>query len=474
MRPFYLTLIGLALLGVLAGSSLAQTENFPPIKVVESKRQDPVNFEKEILPIFENKCQTCHAGSVKSGQYDMGTYEAMVKGGKRGVAVVPGKPMDSLLIQLSGRTKAPHMPPKKKDEPFTPEELALVKLWIAQGAKGPAGSIVRKREYKLTKLPEPIVSIAAVAVSPDKSLVAASRGAQIHLYDAKGDPVKALINPDVKDEKGKVLDVAHSDLVQALLFSPDNALLASSGFQDVILWDAKTGNIAKKITGFNDRVVALDFSKDGKFLVIGGGAPTEDGELKLIDVAAGKVVKEFKGAHSDTVFGVRFSPDGKLLASCGADKFVKIHEVDSQKFVKSFEGHTHHVMDVGWTNDGKLLASCGADNVVKVWDYEKGEQARTINAHTKQATRLMFVGSTPTFLTAGGDASLKMWNATSGQAVRTFAGGTDFLYAVGVSGDGSVVASGGQDGVLRIYNGTSGAVIKAINPPGATTEPKKP
>jgi WD40 repeat protein len=136
----------------------------------------------------------------------------------------------------------------------------------------------------------------------------------------------------------------------------------------------QTGQIRQRFTGFRDRVTALDFSRDGKYLATGGGAPTEDGELRLIELPSGKIVFDKRDAHSDTIFGVRFSPDGKLLASCGADKFVKVWEVPSGKFVKSFEGHTHHVMDVGWKGDGKLLASCSADNTVKVWDYEKANR----------------------------------------------------------------------------------------------------
>ena len=72
---------------------------------------------------------------------------------------------------------------------------------------------------------------------------------------------------------------------------------------------------------------------------------------------AGKVTSEIKNGHSDTVFGVCFSPDGTKLATCGADKFVKVFEIPSGKFIKAFEGHTHHVLDVGWKFDGKLLAS---------------------------------------------------------------------------------------------------------------------
>src|SRR5262249_14654683 len=147
---------------------------------------------------------------------------------------------------------------------------------------------------------------------------------------------------------GKPLSAAHLSIVEALAFRPKSKLLASGGFQEVILWDAQTGAIRKRLSGFVDRVVALAFSPDGKWLATGGGAPTQDGEIKIFDVDSGSLVVEIKNGHSDTVFGVSFSPDGTKLATCGADKFVKVFAVPSGKFLKAFEGHTHHVLDVAW------------------------------------------------------------------------------------------------------------------------------
>ena len=198
--------------------------------------------------------------------------------------------------------------------------------------------------------------------------------------------------------------------------------------------------------------------------------PTEDGELKIFD-ASGKLVNDIKNAHSDTVFGVCFSPDNTKLASCGADKFVKTWMVPTGKAIKQFEGHTHHVLGVGWTPDGKFLASCGADNNVKIWDFEKGEQSKTVNAHTKQATSLLFVGKTSNFLTTSGDFSVKMWNKDGGN-MRTFSGNSDFVFAVAASADGKIIVTGGEDGAVRVYNGDSGgAPTKVLYPPGQ--EPKK-
>src|SRR5207244_10169316 len=127
--------------------------------------------------------------------------------------------------------------------------------------------------------------------------------------------------------------------------------------------------------------------------------PTRDGEISGLAASDQPPITAVKRGHSDTAYGISLTPDRKMLATCAADKFVKIWTIPEGKFVKSFEGQTHHVLDVGWMADGKKVASAGADNTVKVWDYDKGEQERTINAHTKQVTRLMFVGKTNQFAT---------------------------------------------------------------------------
>jgi WD40 repeat protein len=465
-----LTILVLVALLSVAVHAEDKKESSQSIKVVTLDRTGPVTYEKDVEPILANKCAFCHSGNIKEAKLDMGTYESLMKGGKRGPGIVPGKADDSMLIKLCGKTVKPFMPPKR-EEPLTPEELALVKMWIDQGAKAP--TTVRERPKVLLSVPPAAVTpVLGVAVSPDKSAVAASRGNQVHIYDAgSGTYVRSLVDPALATPDKKPLKAAHLSLVESLIYSPDGRYLVSGSFQEVVVWDAMTGTPRQRLTGFSDRVVALCFSNDGKLLATGGGPATGDGEVKVFELATGKLVVELKNAHSDTVFGVAFSPDDKMLATCSADKFVKTWEVPSGKFLKQFEGHTHHVLAVAWKSDGKLLASAGADNVIKVWDFEKGEQARTIAGHGKQVTALAFIGKTPQFATCSGDQTVRFWNVDNGGNTRNFSAEKDFLYSVAVSPDGAVVAAGGQEGVVRLYNGNSGALIKNLLPPGA--EPKK-
>lgn len=449
--------------GVYAHGPQAKDKAEPAIKVVAVKRTEPISYEKDVEPILSNKCQYCHSGSVQKGKLDMGTYESLIQGGKRGKPIVAGKSAESLLIKMAGKTEKPTMPPKGEEE-LTPEELALLKLWVDQGAR-PPGSKRAKAKVILGALPERVHPVRAVAISADKSLVAAGRANQIHLYDSTGKHVRSLVNPELATPDKKPSKNAHAAIVEALVFSPDGKTLASGSFQEVILWDPQTGTIRHRLTGFAERVMALAVSPNGKLLATGGGLPSEDGEIRIHDLASGKLQQEIKGAHSDTVFGVSFSPDGTKLATCGADKFVKVFEVPTGKFIKSFEGHTHHVMDVGWKADGKMLASAGADNVIKSWDYEKGEQVKTFANHTKQITRLMFKGTTSEVLACSGDQTVRLWNIDSGSGGMSFGGNKDYVYAVGISADGKLVAAGGEEGIVRLYNGANGQLIKELLPP---------
>ncbi|MBI3412295.1 MAG: NB-ARC domain protein [Planctomycetes bacterium] len=444
-----------------------------PVKVIELKRPEPVVYEKDIEPIFYKRCVTCHSGSVKESNFDIGAYEGLIKGGKRGPKVlVPGKSADSLLYGVMSRNEKPRMPPKG-EEPVTPEELALVKLWIDQGAKAPSG-LRAKPKVIVSAPPANVNPVRALAVSPDKSTVAAGRGNQIHVYDAgSGTYIRSLVDPALKGLDGKDLKAAHLSIVESMAYSPDGKYLVSGGFQEVVLWDIQTGQLRQKLSGFAHAVVAVAFSLDSKLFAVAGGEPTVEGEIKVFEVGSWNKITDVKNGHSDTVYGICFSPDNKMIATASADKFIKVWEIPSGKFVKSFEGHTHHVLDVGWTSDGKLLASAGGDNTVKVWDFEKGEQARTINAHGKQVTRLSFIGKKAEFVTCGGDGQVKFFNAQNGGNIRNFSGGADFVYAIGVSPDGTVVASGGQDGVVRVFNGATGALTRELLPPGVAPPAKK-
>ncbi|KAL9713843.1 WD domain protein [Leucoagaricus gongylophorus] len=74
--------------------------------------------------------------------------------------------------------------------------------------------------------------------------------------------------------------------------------------------------------------------------------------------------------HSMSISAVKFSPDGKLLASCGAEKFVKIWNPENGEFIRDLSGHTQGLSDIAWSSDSTFLASASDDTTIRIWNVE--------------------------------------------------------------------------------------------------------
>jgi WD40 repeat protein len=210
-----------------------------------------------------------------------------------------------------------------------------------------------------------------------------------------------------------------------------------------------------------DRVNAVKFSPDGKLLATGGGEPSRSGDLTLFDAATGKATATWKERHSDIVMSLDFSPDGKRLASGAADKIARVTEIATGKQVNLLEGHTHYVMGVAFRADGRVLASGGADSVVISWDMILGERKKKIEGWTKEVTSVQFVGATNQIVTSAGDNRVRIVNDEGGE-VRSITGLPDFMQAAASTANGATLVGGGEDSTLRIWNGTDGKELAAF------------
>ncbi len=195
--------------------------------------------------------------------------------------------------------------------------------------------------------------IRALAYSPDGALLASA-----------GD--NNLVRTWVSNTGAPVETFAgHKAAVVAAGFAPDASLMSAGADGSLIVWQQtppwtleRTIGSADDPTTLVDRVIALDFSPDGKWLATGGGEPSRSGELKIWNVADGSLVRSIPDAHSDTIFGLKFSPDGQFLASSGADRFVKVFRASNGEHVQVVRGpHASRAgrgLEVGRQGAGQL------------------------------------------------------------------------------------------------------------------------
>jgi len=212
-----------------------------------------------------------------------------------------------------------------------------------------------------------------------------------------------------------------------------------------------------------DRANSIAFSPDGKTVAIGSGEPSRSGDITLWDVATGKLSTTYAERHLDSIFALDFSPDGKLLASGGADKAVRITDLSTGKVVKVFEGHTHHVLGVTWRADGRLLASSGADNVVKIWDWTTGDRRKNVDGWDKEVTGIRYLGAGDSMITSAGDNKMRLINSDGGE-LKQFAGATAFLQALATNQAGDLILGGDQDGNVRAWDVATAKEVALFKP----------
>ena len=116
--------------GSLAIAALLLTSSW----VFTSPLSAEPDFEKDIAPLLVRRCLECHSSGEKKGELDLSTYQSATAGGESGPAL--GKPGESLLLK---RITSGEMPPKSqgKTRKLPEKEIALLREWIAGGAKWP-------------------------------------------------------------------------------------------------------------------------------------------------------------------------------------------------------------------------------------------------------------------------------------------------------------------------------------------------
>jgi WD40 repeat protein len=210
-------------------------------------------------------------------------------------------------------------------------------------------------------------------------------------------------------------------------------------------------------------VNALAFTPDSRMLISGSGrseGKAVDRRILLWDVATGRRVGQLPG-HDDAVRALAVQAGGRVLASGGADRVVKLWKLpglDSGRLLRVLRGHTERVFDVAFSPDGRSLASAGRDHVVRVWDPDTGATRLVLAAHGESVRGVAFAGDR-TLVSAGNDARVFIWDVAGRPPTRLAAfpaGQPAEVHAVAVTSDGSAVATGSQDGRVVVRDARTG------------------
>ncbi|MCD4656879.1 MAG: WD40 repeat domain-containing protein [Planctomycetes bacterium] len=276
--------------------------------------------------------------------------------------------------------------------------------------------------------------------------------------------IKRILNLSLLTLKG------HNAAVRSVSFSPNGKILASGSRRDtgkdddkgyiiwegeIKLWDVSSGKCIRTFNGHSNYVYSVCFSPDGKLLASGSVSDTgmlktdEDTEIKIWDVSSGKCILTLKG-HKGFVYSVSFSPDGKILASgsggwdwnnfesFGEIKLWDVSDMSIAKELCTLKGHSSFVNSVSFTPDGTLLASSSY--------RETGTKDDSGSAN--------LIGE------------IKLWDVSDTINVKelnTLEGHRNLVSSVDFSPDGKILVSGSLDRTIKLWDVTEPSNAKVLH-----------
>jgi WD40 repeat protein len=288
----------------------------------------------------------------------------------------------------------------------------------------------------------------AAAISADGRLIAAAAAMSktVTVWDAATGQQLRSLGP-------------HTSSFECVAFSPNGRFLAAgSDNATVVVWDVDSGGQLASMRGERNRVESVAFSPDGTILLAGGGWGVKDDQyLRLWDWRAQRLLRRIT-AHKSLLHRVRFSPDGRKLASCSGDASgeytIKVWSHDSDVPL-ILAGHRESVQDICFSPDGSKLVSGSHDETVKLWDASSG--AALLSHHVNNKVNCVGFLADGRRIYSADDNVVRIWNSLeriSAPPIRP--DGQDSIWRLAYSPDGRILATGSESGEIVLWDARSG------------------
>lgn len=345
-------------------------------------------------------------------------------------------------------------------------------------------------------------SVLSVAYSPDgRRIVTGSSDTTLIMWDAAtGTPARSLMT-------------GHHSEVYSLDFNRNGNLIASGALDgELRLWNGRTGDaIGGALMSGSQRLNAVAFAKDQDILATAGDGlafwdvsdpenPVQLGELiqpdegQITSVAfhpsidllttgyldGGLTLWDIRDlehpvalttlyGHEDEVWGLVFSPNGKLMASGSDDRTIIIWDVSTalqnpdsvQPTIEPLQGHTNFVLDLAFSPDGGVIASASADNSVRLWSTRTGRPiSLPLAGHSNFVNALDFSPDGRHLISAGDDGTAIIWDITMfNRLSERIAVHPDGIMSMALNRQGTLMAIGGWDTAIDVVRLDTGELI---------------
>lgn len=223
----------------------------------------------------------------------------------------------------------------------------------------------------------------------------------------------------------------HVAEIKKLVLAKGGAEIVSGGDDKVVrIWDRRTGKTIRTIRGHAEpgnygKIYALAVSPDGRWLATAGWMDSSlalepcCGDIRLFDYATGRLVALLKG-HDNSVYDLAFSPDGRYLASGGADQVAIVWDVEKRAEIVRLDdqkGHRDRIIQLRFLNNARDLVTASYDGTVKLWSVEQRRLVGELTRHTAPIYAMTVSADEQRIASADAQGNIHIWRAESQAAL---------------------------------------------------------
>ncbi len=280
-------------------------------------------------------------------------------------------------------------------------------------------------------------AVQALAASPNKKKLAVGSQAGISLVDRTTWKV-----------------IWHSTLSRAInsvAFSPDGALLAATSDDGrITIWDVQDSTPVRVLLAASGNAGGAAFSPDGRRFAAGS--------FKTIQIwdTHTWLIKNTLTGHNNVVWRLVFTKDGRFLASASTDQTILVWDVmhfqggDQQKPARTLRSPTYWVRSPAYAPDGKMIAAGSGDGVVYVWDAANGKRLLTLKGEQGFIWDVTFSPTGDRLAAAAEDGSIVLWEVKNRRMLRKWQMDSA-LHTLLFDPTNPVIIAGAQNGKILLF-----------------------
>ena len=303
-------------------------------------------------------------------------------------------------------------------------------------------------------LPGHRTDVRSLALSSDDKMLASASSGSLKIWNVK---------------TGTCLRTLECGYALCCAFLPgDRIVVVGTKAGELELFDIASSTLLESVPAHEGAVMALQIHPDGRSLVSGSadksakfwkfeiveenipGTRRTTPRLKLVQTRVLKV--------NDDILSLCYTPDARLLAVSTLDNTVKVFFDDSLKLFLTLYGHKLPVLNMSVSSDSKIIATCSADKNVRLWGLDFGDCHKAFFAHQDSVMQVSFIPQPPSrdeahhIFSASRDRTIKSWDGDKFEQVQKLEGHHGEIWAMVVSKTGDFLVTASHDKSIRIWN----------------------